>query len=108
GQWVAARGHERIVVHAAATGELLGSVPEASPADVDVAVSAAREAFDDPAGWATWAPEQRAAVLERLADELDARTEAMLAAICRQNGMPITIARRLEAGSAGRLLRYNA
>lgn len=37
------------------------------------AAEAAWRAFDDPQGWAHWAPERRPQVLGRLADELGAR-----------------------------------
>jgi hypothetical protein len=33
------------------TEELVGSVPDGTNADIDAAVRAAREAFDDPSGW---------------------------------------------------------
>jgi acyl-CoA reductase-like NAD-dependent aldehyde dehydrogenase len=105
GQWVPPHGQETLTVQSAATEEIIGSVPAAAPADVDAAVAAAKTAFP---GWRAWAPERRAAVLDRFADEIDDRTEAIITAISRQNGMPITVARRLEAGFSSLLLRYYA
>ncbi|MFC8419852.1 aldehyde dehydrogenase [Streptomyces sp. NPDC057236] len=90
------------------TGEPLGSVPEAVEEDVDTAVRAAREAFDAPGGWAAWEPEQRAEVMERFADELDARAEDIATAVSSQNGMPISIAKQLEVGYPSAVLRYYA
>jgi acyl-CoA reductase-like NAD-dependent aldehyde dehydrogenase/nitrite reductase/ring-hydroxylating ferredoxin subunit len=81
---------------AAGSTSAAGGPPRAQ-ADVDAAVSAARRAFDDPSGWATWDPGRRAEILERLADEYDARAEQIFRAISAQNGMPITIARDLES-----------
>src|SRR5258708_38986908 len=73
GQWAAPASAERIRVTEAATEEHLGSVPAAAERDIDAAVGAARKAFDDPEGWATWSPAQRGDVLERFAVALEAR-----------------------------------
>src|SRR6266700_5336779 len=59
GQWAAPASAERIRVTEAATEENLGSVPAATERDIDAAVGAARKAFDDPEGWATWSPARR-------------------------------------------------
>ena len=56
GQWAAPASAERIEVTEAATEENLGSVPAATERDIDAAVGAARKAFDDPEGWASWSP----------------------------------------------------
>jgi len=107
-RWVAPSSAQRIAVRSASTEEKIGSVPEAVPADVDTAVAAARRAFDDPSGWAHWSPARRAEVMERYADEYDKRCEEILYSICQQNGMPIAIARQLEATYPPALLRYYA
>lgn len=96
GTWRAPKSQRRITVRSASTEEVLGSVPEASEADIDAAVEAARRAFDEPGGWSQWEPARRAEVLDRLADEYDKRAESIFQAISAQNGMPITIARQLE------------
>lgn len=96
-RWIEPQSSSRITVRSASTEEVIGSVPEASEADVDAAVAAARLAFDDPGGWATWEPARRAEVLDRLADEYEARAEQIFTAVSQQNGMPIAIARQLES-----------
>ena len=107
GQWETPSTSDRITVRSASTEEVIGSVPEAAPADVDAAVSAARRAFDDPSGWATWEPGRRAEILERLAGEYEARAEQIFHAVSAQNGMPITLARQIETYPPV-LLRYYA
>ncbi len=97
GVWAAPATGNRITVRSASTEEVIGSVPEASTADVDAAVAAARRAFDDPTGWPTWDPARRAEVLERLAEEYEKRSEQIYTAVSSQNGMPIAIARQLES-----------
>jgi aldehyde dehydrogenase (NAD+) len=108
GQWVAPQGSNTIKVVSASTEEPLGSVPEAVEADVDAAVTGARQAFDDPSGWAHWEPARRAEVMERLADAIDARAEEMARRVSAQNGMPIAISSQFEAGFPSLLLRYYA
>ena len=97
GVWTAPATGNRITVRSASTEEVIGSVPEASTADVDEAVAAARRAFEDPTGWSTWDPARRAEVLGRLAEEYEKRSEPIYAAVSSQNGMPIAIARQLES-----------
>ncbi|MFJ9824509.1 aminobutyraldehyde dehydrogenase [Streptomyces sp. NPDC101160] len=60
----------------------LGTVPKGTPADVDAAVTAARRALPD---WAGRTPAARAALLNQLADAVDAHLD-LLAAIESING----------------------
>jgi aldehyde dehydrogenase (NAD+) len=108
GQWTAPASAERIQVTAAATEELLGSVPAGTEADIDAAVDAARKAFEDPAGWAAWSPVQRGDVLERFAAALEARGAETARRVSVQNGMPLWLSRNFEAGFPALLLRYYA
>ncbi|HVV08328.1 aldehyde dehydrogenase [Amycolatopsis sp.] len=108
GQWVRPHGSDVITAVSASTEQELGSVPLGVEADIDDAVTAARNAFDEPRGWATWEPAKRAEVMERLADAIDARKDEMVRRISSQNGMPIVIAEQLEGGFPSMLLRYYA
>lgn len=108
GGWRAPAADERITVISPVTEQPVGSVPAAVPDDVDAAVDAARSAFDDPTGWAWWAPDRRAVTLERFAVELERRAEATVLAVSSQNGMPVGVGRRSEAVMPARLLRYYA
>ncbi|KAA0020046.1 aldehyde dehydrogenase [Antrihabitans cavernicola] len=106
GDWVRPSSSARIEVRSASTEQVIGSVPEAAEADVDAAVAAARAAFDDPTGWSTWEPAKRADTLDRLADELESRSEEMSQRVAAQNGMPIAIARQLEGGFPLAVIRF--
>jgi len=87
GTWEPARGDRWIEVTEAATEEPLGRAPEASPADVDRAVAAARQAFD--AGpFPHWAPSERGAAIGRLSKALQARGPRLAELITRENGCP--------------------
>lgn len=108
GEWIRPSSSARIDVTSASTEENIGSVPEAQEADVDTAVAAPRRAFDDPDGWSQWEPSARAAAMERLAVELEARAAEMAQRVSAQNGMPISIATVLEGGFPVIVLRYLA
>ncbi|HEX7823970.1 MAG TPA: aldehyde dehydrogenase family protein, partial [Mycobacterium sp.] len=108
GEWVTPSTSRTIDVVSASTEEPIGSVPEAAEADVDAAVAAARRAFDDPQGWRSWRPIERAASIERLADALDARADEMAQRVSAQNGMPITTAREVEGAFPQAVLRLYA
>ena len=55
-----------------ARARTLATVPNFSRQDVDAAVAAAQQAFDK-SGWATMPPNERGALLHRLADEVERR-----------------------------------
>ncbi|HET6221617.1 MAG TPA: aldehyde dehydrogenase [Dongiaceae bacterium] len=59
-----------------ATGAVLGTVAHCDAADVDLAVKAARRAFEE-GGWSRAAPEERKAVLLRLADLVKQHAEEL-------------------------------
>jgi acyl-CoA reductase-like NAD-dependent aldehyde dehydrogenase len=108
GEWIAPASSARIEVVSSSTEEHIGSVPDAAEADVDAAVAAARAAFDDPNGWSTWEPAARADALERLADGFESRGGEVAERVAMQNGMPISLARQLEAVFPPVLMRYYA
>lgn len=58
--------------HDPGSGEKLATVPHFTAKDVDAAVAAAQKAFDS-SGWATLPPNERGAILHRLADEVERR-----------------------------------
>lgn len=107
GSWVPPTSDRRIDVVNAATEESLGSVPEASPTDVDSAVHAARRAFED-SGWSKMDPAERAAVINRFADALEKRGDQLTRTVSMQNGMPLSLSEQFEGGYAVALLRYYA
>jgi len=81
---------DRLSVLEPATEEVLEQVPRAGPADVDAAVSRAREAY--PA-WRALAPGARAARLRDLAQALEDRLEELAVLEARNAGKPISDAR---------------
>ena len=106
GDWVSPASSRTIEVRNASTGEVIGSVPEGAEGDIDAAVAAARRAFDDPSGWSSWTPSERAAALEQLAAELEARAPEIGRLVSLQNGMPIALSPIIEGMTPVGTLRY--
>ncbi len=71
-----------------ADGSVVATLGEATTADVDTAVAAARAAF--PA-WAAASPGERSAVLLALADRIEARAEEYARVESAQSGKPIKL-----------------
>lgn len=94
GRWQPALTARRSDIIDPATAEVWGSVPNAEAADVDVAVAAARTAFDD-GPWPRLTPQQRAEVLLRAADEIERRAQPLSWTNTRENGSPV-----METGGA--------
>ncbi|QKV93077.1 aldehyde dehydrogenase [Streptomyces sp. NA02950] len=108
GEWVQPSTSRLLTPINPSTEEVLGSVAEAMEADVDAAVQAARRAFDEPGGWVSWEPARRAEVMDRFAEQLDKRAQTIAELVSSQNGMPISMARRLEIGYPAEVVRYYA
>ena len=95
GEWVASAGAERIEVVNPSTEEVIATVPAGTPADVERAVGAARGAL--PA-WSATPVERRAEILKAIAELLTARKVEIGDTIAREMGMPVKLARMVQAG----------
>ena len=106
GSWVPSTGSERADVVDPATEEVWGSVPEATPADIDHAMTSAHRAFGE-GPWPRMTPSARADVLRRFATELETRAVPLAHTNTRENGSPV--AETLgAAANAATILRYFA
>ncbi|MFG2044061.1 2-hydroxymuconic semialdehyde dehydrogenase [Dactylosporangium sp. NPDC048998] len=76
------------------TGDLVTEVCEADESTVDAAVAAARAAVRGP--WGRTSELERAAVLRRIADELERRFDDLVAAEVADTGKPVSQARTLD------------
>jgi len=95
GAWVAPSGKQTIDVFNAGNGERLGKIPLGDEKDVDLAISAARAAFD---GWSGASPEWRAGYLEKISTGLKARADEIARLIAQEVGMPLKLSARIQAG----------
>lgn len=96
GEWVASDGAGMIDVHSASTEEVIGRVPEGTPADIDAAAHAAHRALD---GWMFTKPAERAALLMKVHEELKGRADELGKVIAGEVGMPLKMATRIQVGS---------
>ncbi|WLP89256.1 aldehyde dehydrogenase [Gordonia sp. NB41Y] len=87
GTWVDPHSGDTLEVFSPATGERVGSVPSADATDVDTAVRTARASFESGV-WADTPPADRADVLDRVADLIDARAEEISALVSSEMGAP--------------------
>jgi acyl-CoA reductase-like NAD-dependent aldehyde dehydrogenase len=104
GRFVDPREGGTIPVVNPATGEKLCDAPAAGAADVDVAVKAARRAFDGP--WRTMSARERGRLLRRLADLLWARREEFALVESLENGKTFREAIRGDVGPGAACLSY--
>lgn len=88
-----------------ATGQVLAEVAQAGPEDIDIAVRAARRAFEGP--WSKWRPFERQQVMLRLAELVDRHYDELAMLDTLDLGAPIsrTVLGRKRASA---LLRYYA
>ncbi len=95
GEWVASAGERSIPVVNPATEEVIATVPEGTPADVDRAVRASRQAFP---GWSALPVTERARFLSALRDGLAQRQAELAATITAEMGAPVKVATNVQTG----------
>ena len=84
GRWIAPEGGFEAVINPA-TGATIGQAPLASETQVDAAIAAAREAFDN-GPWPGMTMDERADVMQRMVDALRARQADIAALIVAEVG----------------------
>jgi aldehyde dehydrogenase (NAD+) len=107
GQWRPSSGGTGIEVRNPADGTLVGTATLATEADVDAAVAAARRSFDSGV-WRDLSPDERADVLERAADLLEARLPELALLVTSELGCPLSYSLRVHVPNPIRVLRYYA
>jgi betaine-aldehyde dehydrogenase len=123
GEWASAESKETYDVINPATAEVIAKVPKGGPEDAHKAVDGAREAFDR-GRWPRMSPAERASLLFKLADLIEADIDRLANLETLQQGKPIKLSRdsdfpfavdniRFFAGAARNLegrasLEYNA
>jgi acyl-CoA reductase-like NAD-dependent aldehyde dehydrogenase len=95
GKWVVPAGADPLPVVNSATEETIATIPGCTPVEVDLAVEAARGAFE---GWATTPREERAEALAAIAAGLGERSEELTATITQELGMPLKLTQMVQVG----------
>ncbi|MGY1821989.1 aldehyde dehydrogenase family protein [Geodermatophilus sp. SYSU D00079] len=88
-----------------ATGAVVTTVPEGTVEDVDLAVQAARRAFES-GPWATMSPRERGGILVRAAQLIQEHAEELARLESLDTGKPIAFARMIDAGTTAEHFSY--
>jgi phenylacetaldehyde dehydrogenase len=106
-KWVDAVSGKTFPTYDPSTGEVLAQVAEGDRADIDLAVKAARKAFDE-GPWRKMTPSERGRLIWKLGDLIDQHVEEFAFLESLDNGKPLTVARAADVPLAAELFRYMA
>ncbi len=107
GKWTASASGKTFETIHPATEEVIAEVAEGDAEDVDAAVDAAREAFDN-GPWSKMDARDRGALIARLADLIEEEADELAAIETLDNGKPISDARKADIPLVIDTLRYYA
>ena len=107
GAWVDSKSGKTFEVFNPATGQVIAHVAEGDKAGVDLAVAAARKAFDG-GPWTKMTPAQRARLMWKLGDAIEANADKLALIETLDNGKPMKIARIADVYGAAERFRYYA
>ena len=106
GKWLNAASGKIFPTYNPATGEVLAQVAEGDRADIDVAVKAARKAFDS-GPWSRLTASERGRLVWKLADLLEQHIEEFATLETLDNGKPLTVARAADVSNTARTFQEN-
>jgi len=107
GQWREAVSGKRFDTLNPATGEVITSVAEADKADIDLAVKAARKAFEE-GPWSKTTATDRGRILSKLADLIMEHRDELAELETMDNGKPISDARNVDVPLVADCIEYYA
>ena len=105
GKWVEAQSGQTFEVEDPATQNVIAHAPAGDKADIDLAVAAARRAFES-GPWSRISPGDRARLVWRLGDLLEQHADEFAELEALDNGKPVTNARRDDVGGSIAMFRY--
>ena len=107
GEWRNASSGSTFTLHDPATGQEIARVPQASAADVDAAVQAAKTALHH-ASWRDMLPAVRERLMNKLADLVEQHTDELARLETLNQGMLLGVAQAVDVGASVQWLRYMA
>jgi phenylacetaldehyde dehydrogenase len=107
GEWVPAQSGKMFDVINPATGQVIAKAAAGDASDIDLAVKAARKAFES-GPWPSMPPSGRAKLLWKLADAFESAGEDIAVLETLDNGMPFSMSRFIAMNGVADCLRYFA
>ena len=107
GHWVDSVSGKTFPSYDPSTGEVLANIAEGDKADIDLAVRAARKAFDS-GPWRKMSVSERGRLIWKLGDLIEQHLDEFAFLESLDNGKPLTIARAADVPLAADLFRYMA
>jgi aldehyde dehydrogenase (NAD+) len=107
GKWVDSQSGKTFPTINPATGETICQVAEGDKADVDLAVKAARKAFES-GPWPKMNASERGRLLNKLADAIEANIDELAALETLDNGKPLRDSRAADLPLTVKAYRYYA
>jgi phenylacetaldehyde dehydrogenase len=107
GKWVPAQSGKVFDTHDPGTGRVIARVAEGDAVDIDLAVKAARQAFES-GPWSRITPSERGRLVWKLADLLEQHAEEFAEIESLDNGKPLTSARGGDVPLSVDMFRYMA
>ena len=96
GSWTASSGESALLVENPTSEEIIGSVPDGTIQDTDLAVEAAKNAFDS---WSKSPIQERIRILHALSESFKERSEELAEIITSEVGTPIEYSRIAMVGT---------
>jgi aldehyde dehydrogenase (NAD+) len=106
-RWVPSVSGKTFATVDPSTGEEICQIAEADAADVDIAVSAARAAFEH-GPWRKTQASERGRLLNRLADLIEKNADELAALEALDNGKPFAVAKAVDVAATAGCYRYFA
>jgi phenylacetaldehyde dehydrogenase len=107
GKWVGAASGKTFEVRNPATGAVIARVPEGDQADVDIAVRAARRAFES-GPWPAMTPSERGKVVWRIGELISKYNDELAEIESVDNGKPLGVAKAADVPLAADIFQYMA
>jgi phenylacetaldehyde dehydrogenase len=107
GKWVQSQNGQTFEVEDPATQEIIAHVPLGDKADIDLAVAAARRAFES-GPWSRMSPGERSRIVWKLGDLLEKYADEFAELEALDNGKPVTNARKGDVQGSIEMFRYMA
>ncbi|MGH8810308.1 MAG: aldehyde dehydrogenase family protein, partial [Noviherbaspirillum sp.] len=107
GRWTGAQHEHKIEVINPATEEVIAQVPAGDAGDIDLAVQAARRAFDS-GPWSRMRPSERQRLLLKLADLIEQNAQAIAEIESIDNGKSVQMALAVDVALTIDFFRYMA